>query len=251
MGRLDGKVVAITGSGSGIGREGAILFAAEGARIAVMELRPEAGRDTVAVIERAGGSAIYCETNVSEPDSVEATINKIMQTYGKIDVMYNNAGGSSPKDGSVINTTIEEFWKAIKLDLFGTWLCCRFAVPHMIEAGGGVVINTVSNVALMGCSDISAYTASKGGVVSLTRAMAVDFAPSKIRVNAIMPSATKTQRLLDRMKTHVTVQKMAAAHLIGLAEPIDIARAALFLACDDSMFMTGHILAVDSGITIS
>ncbi len=251
MGRLEGKIAAITGAGSGIGQQAAILFAKEGASVAVLELNADAGRETVSRIEQAGGRAIFCETDVSKPESVEAAIGKIIKAFGMITVMYNNAGGSSPKDGNVVNCSIDEFWRAISLDLFGTWLCCRNAIPYMIKAGGGVIINTISNVALQGVANLSAYSASKGGVVSLSRAMAVDFAPHHIRVNMIEPSATLTDRLKKRLENpDGPASKIADGHLLGLMEPYDIANAALFLASDESRKMTGSIVAVDSGVTI-
>ncbi len=177
-------------------------------------------------------------------------MNKAVKAFGRLDVLYNNAGGSTPADGTVVDASIEEFWRVINLDLFGTWLCSRSAIPEIRKSGGGCIVNTVSNVALMGIKRMSAYTAAKGAVAALTRAMAVDFAPD-IRVNAIAPSVTLTDRLKKRLETDPSVQKMAEHHLVGLAEPLDVAKAALYLACDDSRMVTGQILRVDSGITIS
>lgn len=249
MRRLEGKVALISGAGNGIGREAAGLFAREGARVAIAELDREAGEAAQAAITAEGGAVRFFHTDVSDPQSVEAAVRATVAHFGRIDVLYNNAGGSSPDDGSVVAASIDEFWRAIRLDLFGTWLCGRYAIPEMLKAGGGSVINTVSNVALMGIRDLSAYTASKGGVVSLTRAMAVDFAPH-IRVNAIAPSVTLTKRLRARLETQPTVQDMAAKHLVGLGEPMDVAHAALYLASSESRVVTGQILRVDSGITI-
>jgi NAD(P)-dependent dehydrogenase (short-subunit alcohol dehydrogenase family) len=249
MGRLSGKAVLITGAGKGIGREAALLFAREGASIAIADVDAEAGDGTRGLIEGQGGKALFVQTDITKPENVQATIVKVVAKFGKIDVLYNNAGGSSPKDGTVVDTSIDEFWRVINVDLFGTWLCCRFAIPEIMKSGGGCVVNTVSNVALMGIAKMSAYTTAKGGIASLTRAMAVDFAPT-IRVNAIAPSVTLTDRLRKRLENDPSVQKMAAAHLVGLAEPIDIAHAALYLASDESRMITGHILRVDSGITI-
>jgi NAD(P)-dependent dehydrogenase (short-subunit alcohol dehydrogenase family) len=135
--------------------------------------------------------------------------------------------------------------------LYGTWLCSRRGIPEIIKAGGGSVINTASNVGLRGFKRLSAYTAAKGGVISLTRAMAVDFAEHSVRVNAIAPSITLTQRLVQRMQTSTTVQRMAERHLVGLGEPIDVAQAALYLASAESRRVTGHVLRVDSGMTIT
>jgi NAD(P)-dependent dehydrogenase (short-subunit alcohol dehydrogenase family) len=249
MGRLSGKAVMITGAGKGIGREAALLFAREGASVAIADIDAEAGDATREAIEAQGGEALFLRTDITKPEDVQGTVGKIVAKFGKINVLYNNAGGSTPRDGTVVDAPIDEFWRAINVDLFGTWLSCRFAIPEIKKAGGGVVINMVSNVALMGIAKMSAYTAAKGGIASLTRAMAVDFAPT-IRVNAIAPSVTLTDRLRKRLENDPSVQKMAAAHLVGLAEPVDIAHAALYLASDESRMVTGQILRVDSGITI-
>lgn len=249
MGRVEGKVALITGAGVGIGREAALLFAREGARVAIAEIDQDMGEAARASVESEGGDAIFLQTDVSDPDSVAAAVDATLAHYGRIDVLYNNAGGSTPNDGSVVTASLDEFWRAIRLDLFGTWLFGRSAIPAMMKTGGGSVINTISNVALMGIKNLSAYTASKGAVASLTRAMAVDFAPS-VRVNAIAPSVTLTPRLVERLKTNPSVQRMAEQHLVGLGEPVDVANAALYLASDESKIMTGQVIRVDSGITI-
>jgi NAD(P)-dependent dehydrogenase (short-subunit alcohol dehydrogenase family) len=250
MARIKGKVAFITGAGSGIGRQAAALFAREGASIAIAEINRDAGEAAAEEIEHAGGQSLFAHTDVSDPDSVAAAVEATVARFGRLDVLYNNAGGSSPNDGTVVTATLDEFWRAIRLDLYGTWLCSRAAIPEILKSGGGSVINTISNVALMGIKNLSAYAASKGGVASLTRAMAVDFAPT-IRVNAIAPSVTLTDRLKERLKTNPSVQRMAEQHLVGLGEPIDVAQAALYLASDDSKIITGQVIRVDSGITIS
>ncbi len=249
MARLKDKVALITGAGRGIGREAALLFAREGAKVAIAEISAEAGEETRQAIEREGGAAAFFRTDVTNPQDVSATVSKAAEHFGRLDILYNNAGGSTPKDGTVVDASIDEFWRAINLDLFGTWLCCRFAIPEIQKSGGGCVVNMVSNVALMGIKRMSAYTSAKGAVAALTRAMAVDFAPH-VRVNAIAPSVTLTDRLKKRLEHDPSVQKMADAHLVGLADPIDVANAALYLASDESRVVTGQILRVDSGITI-
>jgi NAD(P)-dependent dehydrogenase (short-subunit alcohol dehydrogenase family) len=251
MGRLDDRVAVITGAGSGIGRAAALLFAAEGARVVVVEISGALGDETVQLVRAAGGVAEMVQTDVTDEASVKAMYASVADRFGRLDILYNNAGGSNGRDGSVTQVAIEEFWRAIKLDLFGTFLCCRMGIPEIIKAGGGAVINMVSNVALRGFKQLSAYSTAKGGVASLTRAMAVDYAAQGVRVNAIAPSVTLTERLIKRMQTSTTVQAMAERHLVGLGEPLDVAHAALYLASAESCRVTGQILRVDSGMTIT
>ena len=155
-------------------------------------------------------------------------------------------------DSTVVEVPIEEFWRAIRLDLFGTFLGCRFGIPAIIASGGGSVINMASNVALMGVAGRDCYTAAKGGIAAITRSMAVEFAPQRVRVNAIAPSATMTDRVRGRLEAgNPRVTMLAAAHLVGLIEPEDIANMAVFLASEESRMVTGHVYPVDSGVTIS
>jgi len=251
MSRLAGKVAFITGAGSGIGRSTALLFAREGARIAVAEINATAGEETAHRIAETGGEAIALRTDVTDPDSVQSAIRTAVGAFGKLDVLHNNAGGSTPADGTAVDAPLEEFWRAIKLDLFGTFLGCRFGIPELIKAGGGSVINMASNLALMGIAGRDCYTAAKGGIAAITRSLAVAYAPERVRVNAIAPSATKTERVLKLMQGNAAVARLAQSHLLGLIEPQDVADAALYLASDESRVVTGQILRVDSGVTIS
>jgi NAD(P)-dependent dehydrogenase (short-subunit alcohol dehydrogenase family) len=251
MARLAGKIALITGSGTGIGRATAQKMAAEGARVVVAELNTAAGEQTAQIIAQAGGDAIFVRTDVTEPDSIQAAIEKCVQHFGALHVLHNNAGGSTLIDDTVVDAPLEEFWRVIKLDLFGTFLGCRFGIPAIIESGGGVVINMSSNVALMGIPGRDCYTAAKGGVAAMTRSMAVEFAPQKVRVNAIAPSATMTERVRKLVAGNTALDKLANSHLVGLIEPEDIANMAVFLASDESRMVTGHVYPVDSGVTIS
>lgn len=251
MRRLEGKVALITGAGTGIGRATAQAMAREGAQVVVAELNAAAGEQTAQLIHQAGGKAISVITDVTEPDSVKAAVAKAVATFGGLHVLHNNAGGSTNVDNTVVDAPIEEFWRVIKLDLFGTFLGCRFGIPAIIASGGGAVINMSSNVALMGIPGRDCYTAAKGGVASMTRSMAVEFAPQKVRVNAIAPSATMTARVRALVAGNTALDKLAQSHLVGLIEPEDIANMAVFLASEESRMVTGHVYPVDSGVTIS
>jgi NAD(P)-dependent dehydrogenase (short-subunit alcohol dehydrogenase family) len=251
MPRLANKVAFITGAGSGIGRSAALLFAKEGAKVAIAEINVSAGEATAHRIAGDGGEAIAIRTDVTDPASVESAIRKAVDKFGKLDILHNNAGGSTPEDGTAVDAPLEEFWRAIKLDLFGTFLGCRFGIPELIKAGGGSVINMASNVALMGIPGRDCYTAAKGGIAAITRSLAVAYAPQRVRVNAIAPSATKTERVMKLLAGNPALDRMAQSHLLGLIEPEDIAYAALYLASDESRMVTGQIVPVDSGVTIS
>jgi NAD(P)-dependent dehydrogenase (short-subunit alcohol dehydrogenase family) len=251
MGRLLGKVALITGAGTGIGRASAVLFAREGARIAIAEINTAAGEETARFVRDIGGEAIVIPTDVTEPDSVQNAVAQTVARFGRLDILYNNAGGSTTADNDATRAPLEEFWRAIKLDLYGTFLGVRFAVPEMIKSGGGSIINASSIVALMGMPRKDAYTAAKGGISALTRSMAVEFAPHKIRVNAVAPGVTLTDRVRRLLVEDGTSAKIAESHLLGMVEPLDVAHTALFLASDESRMLTGHILPVDSGLTIA
>ena len=248
MPRLAGKIAFITGGGAGIGRATAILFAREGAHVAIAEIDTDAGAETAHL---AGNGAIALRTDVTEPDSLAAAIRATVDKFGGLHVLHNNAGGSTPRDGTAVDAPLEEFWRAIKLDLFGTFLGCRFGIPEIIKSGGGSVINMSSNVALMGIAGRDCYTAAKGGIAAITRSLAVAYAPKKVRVNAIAPSATMTDRVQKLIAGNATLKRLAASHLLGPIAPEDVAQAALYLASDESRIMTGQMLPVDSGVTIS
>jgi NAD(P)-dependent dehydrogenase (short-subunit alcohol dehydrogenase family) len=248
MKRLSGKVAFITGGGAGIGRETAILFAREGARVVVAEIDHAAGEETAHL---AGNDTIAIRTDVTDEVSLRAAIGATVQRFGGLHVLHNNAGGSTPHDNNVVEAPIDEFWRAIRLDLFGTFLGCRVGIPEIIRSGGGSVINMSSNVALMGIAGRDCYTAAKGGVAAMTRSMAVEFAPQRVRVNAIAPSATMTDRVRKLMAGNAAIDKLANSHLLGLIEAPDIAHMALFLASDESRMVTGQVYPVDSGVTIS
>ena len=250
-GKLAGRAALITGATAGIGRASAALFAAEGAAVTVVGRNAAQGGQVVSDIRAAGGRAIFVAADVTSEEAAQNAVDATLSAFGRLDILYNNVGGVTAEDGPLTDISLETFWDAIKLNLFGTWNFSRVAIPRLLAAGGGTVINTVSGAALRGRPGGHAYAASKGAVVSLTRAMAVEYAPT-IRVNAISPTKVLTERvrrLRDGKNLARTLSQ--SRELLGWGEPIDVARAALFLACDDSKMTTGHILPVDSGTLTS
>jgi NAD(P)-dependent dehydrogenase (short-subunit alcohol dehydrogenase family) len=254
MARLAGKVAFITGGGGGIGRATAERFAEEGAKVVVAEFNEETGRaaaESAKARAKSGGDAHFVRCDVTDRASVQAAIKETVARFGPLTILHNNAGGSTSNDGPVTEAPEEEFWRAIKLDLWGTFLCSQIGIPEIIKAGGGSVINMSSMVALMALPGRDCYTAAKGGVASITRSMAVEYAPYKIRVNAIAPSVTMTDRVKALVPGNASLQKLAASHLLGMSYPIHIAQMAVYLASDESEVTTGQVIAVDSGVTIS
>jgi NAD(P)-dependent dehydrogenase (short-subunit alcohol dehydrogenase family) len=249
--RLENKVALIMGGAAGIGRVCGDLFTKEGAKVVIADLDGAGAETAAAELAAQGFEALGVAMDVTEPDSVQRAVEKTMQHFGRIDILYNNVGGSSMNDGPVTDASFDEFWRKMKVDVFGTWLGCHFAIPHMIAGGGGSIINATSMRALMGVPRKDAYTAAKGAVSALTRSMAVEYAPHKIRVNAVAPAATRTERVKKLLADDGITAKVAENYLLGLVEPVDVAYAVLYLASDESRVTTGHILAVDSGITIS
>ena len=254
MARLAGKVAFITGGGGGIGRATAERFAEEGAKVVIGEIDETTGA-AAAEAARArgknfGGDAHFIHCDVRERTKVEAALAETIRRYGRLDILHNNAGGSTPQDGPVTEVVDEEFWRAITLDLYGTFLCSKLGIPYLIKAGGGSIINMSSIVALRALPGRDCYTAAKGAIASLTRSMAVEYAAHKIRVNAIAPGVVLSKRVKKLMESAKDIEKLAATHLLGLGLPIHIADMAVYLASDESAITTGQVLSVDSGATI-
>lgn len=248
--RLAGKVALITGAGSGIGRATASLFAAEGARIAVVDRDGDGAAQTVAMVAAAGGEAISCVGDVGEAGFAEMAAEGAIARWGRIDVLMTAAGFSC---GGTVTTTAPEDWDAVfRANVGGTWLFARAAIPAMQRQGGGSIITLASQLALAGGRGNSAYIAAKGAILSLTRTMALDYAADRIRVNAIAPGAIDTAMLRRSFARHADPEPVAQAsrdrHALkrfGTAE--EIAQGALYLAADSSSFTTGTTLVVDGG----
>lgn len=249
--RLKNKVAIITGAGSGQGRAAALIFSREGAQIAVSDWKPELGDETVTLVKKAGGDAIFIRTDVSESADVRNLMRTTVSTYGRIDILYNNAGVgfSSPLSMSdVINTPEADWDRVIAINLRSMYLTAKYGIPEMIKSGGGSIINTASIAALIGSEAAHAYTAAKGGMVALSRALAVEFGPKNIRVNCICPGAIDTPMIapvIDPLKK--SGQPFMTSPIRRLGMPEDIANCALYLASDESSFVTGATLVVDGG----
>ncbi|HEY8685865.1 MAG TPA: SDR family oxidoreductase [Chloroflexota bacterium] len=250
--RLAGKNALITGGGSGIGRAMALAFVAEGARVFVADMRGDDAEETVLQVQQAGGDAAAFQADVSLSAEVQAMIGACLDRFTRIDVLCNNAGIGSTQ--SVVDTP-EDLWEAVfAVNVRGMFLCCKYALPHMIEAGGGVIVNTASVAGLVGLKNRAAYCASKGAVVSLTRAMAVDHVQQKIRCNCICPGTVDSPwigRLLDAAPDPAAERAaLVARQPMGrLGTPEEVARAAVYLASDDADFVTGSALVIDGGLT--
>jgi len=248
MGRLDGKVANITGGGSGIGRATAVVFAKEGARVVVADWIAEGGKETVSMIKEAGGEAIFIKTDVSKAEDIKNMIKTSVNTYGKLDILTNIAGIVG-EEVSTIDCTEKVFNKIIAVNLNGVWLGMKYAIPEMLKTGGGSIVNTASIAALEAYKGIPAYAASKGGVISMSRVAAIEFAAKNIRVNCIAPGHIATPLFLgcwspDQLKH---LEEIAPQGRLG--KPEEIAQVALFLASDESSHITGQTIVADGGIT--
>ncbi len=251
MARLDGKVTLITGAGAGIGRAAALLFAREGAKVVVADFNESGAGETVQLIAAEGGVAEKVKLDVGEAESVRKAIAFVVDRFGSLHVIYNNAGGSGATDARVTDAPEDEFWRTIRVNLFGTFLTCKYGIPHLIAAGGGSIINTASHAALMALRGRDCYTAAKGGVVSITRSIAAEYAAHRIRANALAPATTRTDRIVALSEKNEHIDRLVReGQPLGWVEPAHVAYMALYLASDESARTTGQILSVDSGATI-
>ena len=246
-GRLEGKVAVITGGASGIGRETAKRFAEEGARVCVADLADEPGKETAAEID-----GVYVHADVTDPDDVQAMYQEAAERFGGLDVLFNNAGISPPDDDSILETELDAWQRVQDVNLKSVYLCCKYGIPHLLERGGGSIINTASFVAVMGAaaSQIS-YTASKGGVLAMSRELGVQFARQGVRVNALCPGPVNTPLLQELFAKDPEKAERRLVHLpMGrFAEATEIANGALFLASDESSYVTASTFLVDGGLS--
>lgn len=249
--RLPDKVALITGAAGGIGRETSLLFAAEGARVVAVDVNDDEGAQTVDQVQAAGGEASYVHADVSSATDCEAMVRQAEEIYGKLDVLFNNAGIMMSDDGDAESTSEDVWQKTMDVNLRGVFLGCKYGIPALRRAGGGAIINTASFVAIMGAATPQlAYTASKGGVLAMTRELAIIHAREKIRVNALCPGPLHTEMLMSFLDSDAKKQRRLVHIPMGrFGQAAEMAKAALFLASDDSSYMTGAEFVVDGGIT--
>ena len=255
MGKLDGKVAFLTGAGAGIAKATAKAFVKEGARVAIIELNREAGQ---AAEKEIGSDSLFVETDVTKDDSVKRAVEAAVAKFGRLDIIFNCAGGSLEEDVPVHQMDLDVWHRTINLNLLHPFLSCRHGIPHLIKAGGGSIVNVTSHLGLMG-SIKPAYAATKGGIISFTKTLAAQYVQHGIRANAIAPGSIRTERQIKRYETkdYMLAEKPSAAararmvaqkaYPYSKGEPQDIAAIAVFLASDESRMLTGTTIAADGG----
>jgi NAD(P)-dependent dehydrogenase (short-subunit alcohol dehydrogenase family) len=253
--RLSNKIAVITGAGRGIGRAAAMLFAREGARVAVADVDARLGEAATLAIRDAGGNAVFVRTDVSQRDDVRALFDIVKREYGALHVLYNNASIFLGKEDGAITALSEDTWdRVLAVNLRGLYLCCKYGVPVIIESGGGSVITTSSSAGVMGIAGCDAYTASKGATIALARSMAVEYGPKNVRINCIVPAGVDTPMLRESSLDNPNFDEagfLRKAPLGRYGEPGEIAQLALFLASDESSYLNGAIIRADGGITVT
>ncbi|MDO8531383.1 MAG: SDR family oxidoreductase [Dehalococcoidia bacterium] len=248
MGTFDGKVAIVTGASSGIGRATALAFAREGARVVVADVLVAGGDETVRMVKKAGGQAIFIKTDVSRTADVQTMVERTVRKYGRLDCAFNNAGIEGAA-APIVDSTEENFDRVIGINLKGVWLCMKYEIPEMLKHKGGAIVNCSSIAGLVGFPGVTPYVASKHGVVGLTKTAALEYAKSGIRVNAVCPGVIRTP-----MIEHFTGGNAAAAAQLAAGEPVgrmgapeEIAEAVVWLCSDAASFVTGHPMVVDGG----
>jgi NAD(P)-dependent dehydrogenase (short-subunit alcohol dehydrogenase family) len=249
--RLQHKVALITGAGSGIGRQSAVLFSKEGAAVVVVDVNEQTARETVSLVKQGGGRAVSCKADVSKARDCEQMVAAAEKEFGKLNVLFNNAGIMHAKDDDAVSTD-EEIWDlTLDINSKGVFLGCKYGIPALRRAGGGSIINTASFVARLGAATPQiAYTASKGAVLAMTRELAVIHARENIRVNALCPGPLRTELLMKVLNTEEKKRRRLVHVPMGrFGEAQEIAQAALYLASDESSYVTGTEFLVDGGLT--
>ena len=251
---LEGKIALVTGGASGIGRATASIFAREGAKVVVADVLEDGGAETARMIEDAGGEASFVRCDVTDPASVEALVKRVVEIYGRLDCAFNNAGIEGVPYARVADNEVENFDRVIGVNLKGVFLCMKYELPVMLEQGGGAIVNTGSSAGISGVPGLAVYSASKGGVLQLTKAAAVEYARSGIRINAVCPGGVDTP-MVARISAQSTAgfreQFMTPPHLSRgqIGAPSEIGEAVTWLASDQASFITGHCMSVDGGLT--
>jgi len=247
-GLLQNKVVLVTGGGSGIGRATAMRLAREGAKLMIADYIAEGGERTVRTIKEAGGDASFVQADVAVTPQVQAMVNKTVETYGRIDCAFNNAGIEG-RMADTVECSEDVFDRTIAINLKGVWLCMKYEIPQMLKQGGGSIVNTASVAGLVGFERLPAYNASKHGVIGLTRTAALEYATKNIRVNCVCPGVIRTpmvERLLDTRG--FTEQELNSGEPVGrMGKPEEIAEGVVWLMSDASSFVTGHPMVIDGG----
>ena len=247
---LDGKTALVTGGGSGIGRATSLAYAQEGARVVVADVNVEGGEETVQLIKEAGGEAILVHADVAKPEDTQAMVAQAVEAFGSLDCAFNNAGISGGTDRRLTADYLEEDWdRVVGINLKGVWLCMKAEIPQMLKQGGGAIVNTASVAGLVGIPGTVAYVAAKHGVTGLTKAAALEYAKSGIRVNSVCPGYIQTPMVQGIfVENEGFEERVAARHPIGrLGEPSEIAAAVIWLSSDAASFVTGHNMPVDGG----
>ncbi len=250
MTTLHGKIVLITGGSSGIGRATALRFAQDGAPVVVADVDTQGGNETVRLVEQTGGQAIFVRADVTQADQVAALVETVVHTYGRLDCAFNNAGIEG-MGGTTVECTEENFERVIAINLKGVWLCMKYEIEQMLKQGSGVIVNTASVAGLLGAPGLAAYSASKGGVVQLTRTAALETAKAGIRINAVCPAFINTpmveRAIAGDRRTEARLQRAQPIGRMGTAA--EVAEAVAWLCSDAASFVTGLAMPVDGGMT--
>jgi NAD(P)-dependent dehydrogenase (short-subunit alcohol dehydrogenase family) len=247
-GRLEGKVALVTGGASGIGRATALTFAWEGAKLVIADMNEDGGHQTVHMITEKGGEATYVQVDVTSASAVEAMLSKTVETYGRLDCAHNNAGIWGGLRALTAEYPEDRWHQVIAVNLTGVWLCMKYEIPQMLSQGSGAIVNTASAAGLVGGRGISAYVASKHGVVGLTKTAALEYAQQGIRVNCICPGYIQTPMTAPGMEDPARMALMLAREPIGrVGQPEEVAEAVVWLCSDAASFVTGHTMTVDGG----